>query len=73
MGAAQLYTYPLLQQVARNDLGLTDIDLRARPFNQLKNYIWSQLGQITLYEILVREGFEAARLVINRLVTKRSI
>jgi hypothetical protein len=71
MGAAQLYTYPLLQQVARADMGMAENDLRARPFNQLKNYVWSQLGQITLYEIFVREGFEAARLVINRLVSKR--
>jgi hypothetical protein len=71
MGAAQLYTYPLLQQVARLDMGMTDNDLRARPFNQLKNYVWSQLGQITLYEIFVREGFEAARVVVNRLVSKR--
>jgi hypothetical protein len=69
MGAAQLYTYPLLQQVARDDFGLSEKDLGARPFNQFKNYVWSQLGQITLYEILVREGFAAARSVINRLVT----
>ena len=62
MGAAQLYTYPLLQQVARDDFGMTGNDLQARPFNQLKNYVWSQLGQITLYEVLVREGYEAARL-----------
>lgn len=71
MGAAHHYTYPLLQQVAGSDFGLTEKDLVGRPFNQLKNYIWSQLGQITLYEILVREGFDAARLVINRLVTRR--
>jgi hypothetical protein len=71
MGAAHLYTHPLLQQVARDDFGLTESDLASRPFNQLKNYIWSQLGQITLYEVLVREGSEAARQVINRLMTKR--
>jgi hypothetical protein len=70
MGAAQLYTYPLLQQVARDDFGLSEKDLGARPFNQFKNYVWSQLGQITLYEILVREDFAAARSVINRLVRK---
>jgi hypothetical protein len=55
--------------VARDDFGLSEKDLGARPFNQFKNYVWSQLGQITLYEILVREGFAAARSVINRLVT----
>jgi hypothetical protein len=33
-----------------------------RPFNQLRNDVWSQLGQIALYEILVREGPRGARL-----------
>ncbi|GAB5471281.1 MAG: hypothetical protein Kilf2KO_43110 [Rhodospirillales bacterium] len=68
MGGAHLYTWPLLQQVAQQDFGLTDSDLTGRPFNQFKNYVWSQLGQIPLYEILVREGFDAARTTINRLV-----
>lgn len=68
MGAAHLRTWPLLQQVAKDDLGLSDRDLAGRPFNQLKNYVWSQVGQIPLYEVLVREGFEAARGVVRRLV-----
>jgi hypothetical protein len=68
MGAAHLHTWPLLKQVAESDLGIRGSDLDGRPFNQLKNYVWSQLGQITLYEILVREGFDAARATINRLV-----
>ena len=70
MGAAHLYTYPLLQEVARSELGLSDRDLAARPFNQLKNYDWSQLGQIALYEILVREGADAARKTVTRLINK---
>ncbi len=70
MGGAHLFTRPLLQEVARTDYGLTDRDLAGRPFNQLKNYVWSQLGQIPLYEILVREGFDAARKTVNRLVQK---
>jgi len=70
MGGAHLYTYPLLKEVARTDYGLTERDLVGRPFNQLKNYVWSQLGQIGLYEILVREGIDAARRTINRLVAR---
>jgi hypothetical protein len=66
-----LHTQPLLRQVAQEDLRLSDADLTGLPFNQLKNYVWSQLGQIALYEILVREGFDAARATINRLVTAR--
>lgn len=70
MGAAHLYTWPLLQHIARSDFGLSEADLRGRPFNQLKNYVWAQLGQIALYEILVREGFDAARATVLRLVRK---
>ena len=70
MGAAHLYTWPLLQQVAKDDLGISGKDLNGRPFNQLKNYVWSQVGQIPLYEVLVREGFDAARATIRRLVSK---
>jgi hypothetical protein len=71
MGAAHLYTRQLLQQVARDDFGLSERDLGSRPYNKLKNYVWSQLGQITLYEVLVREGSDAARKLISQLVTKR--
>ena len=70
MGAAHLYTWPLLTQIAADDYGISEKDLTGRPFNQLKNYVWSQLGQIPLYEILVREGFEAARRTVRRLVSK---
>ena len=70
MGAAHLFTKPLLRQVAEEDLGISKRDLGGRPFNQLKNYVWSQLGQIPLYEILVREGYAAARRTVLRLVGK---
>jgi hypothetical protein len=70
MGAAQLYTGPLLKQLAADDYGIKGRNLEGRPFNQLKNYVWSQLGQIPLYEILVREGFDAARETVHRLVGK---
>lgn len=70
MGAAHLFTKPLLATFASNDLGISGKDLGGKPFNQLKNYVWSQLGQIALYEILVREGHDAARATLQRLVRK---
>jgi hypothetical protein len=70
MGAAHLYTWPMLKQIAADDLGLSGADLKGRPFNQLKNYVWSQLGQIPLYEIYVREDFDAARETVARMVGK---
>ncbi len=68
MGGAHLYTEPSLRQVAEDDLGISGSDLHGKPFNQLKNYVWSQLSQITLYEILVREGQDAVRDTVKRLV-----
>lgn len=70
MGGAHLYTEPALKQVAEMDLGLSSSDLGAKPFNQLKNYVWSQVGQIALYEVLVREGFDAMRATVNRMVAR---
>jgi hypothetical protein len=70
MGAGHLYTYPLLKAIAEDALGIAGRDLDGRPFNQVKNYVWSQLGQIALYEILVREGRDAARAVVSRLVAR---
>ena len=68
MGAAHFHTEPLLRRFAEDRLNVKSGDLKGRPFNQLKNYVWSQLGQIALYEILVREGREAARRTVQRLV-----
>jgi hypothetical protein len=67
MGAAHLYTAPLLREYAEGALGVAG---EGREYNQLKNYVWSQIGQIPLYEILVREGREAANRTIGRLVSK---
>ncbi|HVZ00910.1 MAG TPA: hypothetical protein VHA35_15490, partial [Dongiaceae bacterium] len=70
MGGAQLHTEPLLKDFARDELRIAEKDLAGRPFNQLKNYVWANLGQIGLYEVLVREGAEAARKTIGRLVAR---
>src|SRR5580698_1410996 len=70
MGAAHLYTHPLLKEIAESGLGITGRDLDGRPFNQVKNYVWSQLGQIAHYEILVREGRDAARAVVARMIVR---
>ena len=69
MGAAQLHTEALLRRFAEDRLKVKGGDLSGKPFNQLKNYVWSQLGQITLYEILVREGQDAANKTLGCLVT----
>ena len=73
-GVANPHTLAFLQSVAQQDYGLSDKEVAAppysRPFNQLKSYVWAQLGQIPLYEILQREGYEAARATVQRLISR---
>ena len=70
MGAAHLYTWPLLKQIAEEEYGISGSDLDGRPFNQFKNFVWSQIGQIPLYEVLVREGYDEVRDLLKRLILK---
>ena len=58
----------MLKQIAGDVLGVSGADLASKPFNQIKNYVWSQLGQIPLYEIYVREGYDAVRATVERMV-----
>jgi hypothetical protein len=68
MGAAQLHVLPLLEAYASEDLGIDSSG--SAELNQLRNYVWSQVGQIPLYEVLVRDGREAVRTVLRRLVRR---
>lgn len=72
LGSAHPVTHALLKMMAEKDYGIPAADLQSfpyvRPFNQLKNYVWAQLGEITLYEVIQREGTEAARALVKRLV-----
>lgn len=68
MGAGQNYTYDLLQGIAERDYGISDPDMTKLPFNQFKNYVWSQVGQLAMYEAWVREGDEAVRKLCHRLI-----
>ena len=68
-GAAHKYTYPLLEKVAAEEYGIASQG--GREFNQLKNYVYAQVGQIALYEVLVRDGEAAASRIVKRLVDRR--
>ena len=73
LGAAHPTGKAFLQKLAVEDYGISEADVKqfpyTRAFNQLKNYVWSQVGEIGLYEVLQREGDDAARRFVNRLVT----
>lgn len=63
--AAQWLT-PVLRDVARERYGLSGADLDGAPFNQLRNYVYSQASIMRLYGVLVTEGPKGvARLTEN--------
>jgi hypothetical protein len=67
-GGAHKYVWPLLVRIATEDYGIEAPD--SKPFRQLKNYVFAQVGQIALYETLVRDGEDAVRRIVQALVTK---
>jgi hypothetical protein len=73
LGAAHPGTHALLRTMAKENYGISEKDLEkfpyVKPFNQLKNYVWAQVGEIGLYEVMQREGNDAARAFIKRLVS----
>lgn len=65
-GAAHKYTWPLMVELARSHYDIEAPD--SREFRQLKNYVFAQVGQIALYEALVRDGADAAADIVRALV-----
>ncbi len=68
IGAAHTYTFPLLEELAGSLYGIPSAE--TAQFRQLKNYVYAQVGQIALYELLVRDGREAVSDIVQALVTK---
>jgi hypothetical protein len=69
IGAAHTHTYPLLEEIAQTTYGAAP---DSKQFLQLKNYVYAQVGQIALYELLVRDGREAVESIVRDLVAPKS-
>ncbi|MCD7984435.1 MAG: hypothetical protein LUG19_09315 [Desulfovibrio sp.] len=67
--AAQWLT-PVLRDVARERYGLSGSDLDGAPFNQLRNYIYSQASIMRLYGVLVTEGPKGVARVTESIVRR---
>lgn len=65
-GAAHKYVWPLMIELAETEYGISAPD--SKEFRQLKNYVFAQVGQIALYETLVRDGRQASADVVRALV-----
>ena len=54
MSAAHRVTESLIAEYCRSELNVGAQD--GTSYNQVRNYVWSQVGQIPLYEAVVRNG-----------------
>jgi hypothetical protein len=68
IGAAHTFTFPLLAEIAATRY---DAKGDSTEFRQLKNYVYAQVGQIALYELLVRDGRDAVESIVQSLVRPR--
>jgi len=53
--AAQ-WIIPVMEQVAVRDYGISQADLKKKPFNQFRNYVFSQMTIMSLYEVYASKG-----------------
>jgi hypothetical protein len=67
IGAAHTYTFPLLAEIASTRY---DAKEDSKEFRQLKNYVYAQVGQIALYELLIRDGRDAVESIVQSLVRR---
>jgi hypothetical protein len=68
IGGAHTHTFPLLEEIAQT---VYDAAPDTKQFRQLKNYVYAQVGQIALYELLVRDGRDAVERIVDTLVSQK--
>jgi hypothetical protein len=62
------WTLPVLEKIAAADYRISQDDLRGRPFNALRNYVYSQYSAMRLEQDYATGGEEAVRKVVHALI-----
>ncbi|THB71073.1 MAG: metal-dependent phosphohydrolase, partial [Desulfovibrio sp.] len=65
---AAKWTIPLMQEIAMEHYGLSETDVEGKPFNQLRNYVFSQATIMSLYELYVTQGKDALTRTVLSIV-----
>ena len=65
---AAKWTIPVMAKIAQKEYGLSEADLKAKPFKQLRNYVFSQATIMTLYHELTIGGEEALTKTVKSIV-----
>jgi hypothetical protein len=65
--AAQ-WLIPVMEKVAVHDYGISENDLKKKPFNQFRNYVFSQATIMSLYETYAAKGEAELTRTIHSIV-----
>lgn len=66
---ANQWVLPVMEKVAVRDYGISRNDLKARPFHQFRNYVYSQATIMSLYETYAANGEAELVRTIHAIVT----
>ena len=62
------WTLPVMSEIARQDYKLSDADLKGKPFNSLRNRVYSQASAMRVHNVYAHEGREGVRKLMLALV-----
>nr|WP_321512988.1 twin-arginine translocation signal domain-containing protein [uncultured Pseudodesulfovibrio sp.] len=66
--AAQ-WIIPIMKKIALRDYGISESDLKNKPFNQFRNYVFSQATIMSLYETYAARGEAELTRTVHSIVT----
>jgi hypothetical protein len=62
------WTLPVLREIAKADYGIGDADLQGKPFNSLRNAVYSQLSAMRVEQAYAAGGREEVRRLMHSVV-----
>lgn len=62
------WTLPVMKEIAQTQYGLSEKDCEGKPFNSLRNYVYSRYSAMRLEQVLATEGKDGVRTVMTTLV-----
>ncbi|MDR0361922.1 MAG: hypothetical protein LBJ46_04460 [Planctomycetota bacterium] len=62
------WTLPVMRDIAKADYKITDADLQGKPFNSLRNAVYSQLSAMRIEQAYAMGGGEQVRLPMHSVV-----
>jgi hypothetical protein len=65
---AAKWIIPQMEKIAVEKYGMTQADLKAKRFNQFRNYVFSQASIMSLYEIYSTRGKDALTYTLLSIV-----